>query len=116
MILDIKTRHRVDGTESVTVPAGTFEALKITAENEISTPIPEGNRKDGNHRAATIPGMTTHTTSTYWLVKDIGMVKAEAKAGIDGVSDLGTKRAGTGTRGAPGMSTVTTTELTNYSR
>jgi hypothetical protein len=37
-----QTRHKVDGTESVTVPAGTSEALKIIAENEISTPIPEG--------------------------------------------------------------------------
>ena len=116
LIFDIKTRHRVDGTESVTVPAGTFEALKIIAENEISTPIPEGNRNDGNHRAATTPGMTTHTTSTYWLVQGIGMVKAEAKAETGGMSDLGTNRAGTGTRGAPGMSTVTTTELIDYSR
>jgi hypothetical protein len=116
LIFDIKTRHKVDGTESVTVPAGTFEALKITAENEISTPIPEVNRNHGNQRAATMPGMTRHTTSTYWLVKGIGMVKAEAKAETGGMSDLGTNRAGTGTRGAPGMSTVTTTELIDYSR
>jgi hypothetical protein len=110
LMLDIKTRHSVAGTETVTVPAGTFEALKITAENEISTPIPEV-RKDGNRRTATRPGMTTHTSSTYWLVDSIGLVKAEARAGIDR-----TKSASTGTRGGPGMSTTTTTELTNYSR
>jgi hypothetical protein len=112
LVLDIRTRHKVEGTESVTVPAGTFEALKITAENEISTPIPEANRNDGNARSATMPGMTTHTTSTYWLVKGIGMVKAEAKAEMGGMSGLGTSPEGT----APGRSSATTTELTDYSR
>src|SRR5206468_11674298 len=37
---EIKARHKVEGTESVTVPAGAFEALRITADNEMTIQIP----------------------------------------------------------------------------
>jgi DUF3108-like len=117
LIFDISTRHKVEGTESVTVPAGTFEAVKITANNEMTMQIPQIKGRDGNQRAATMPGMTTHTTSTYWLVKDVGMVKAESKAEMGGMGSPGMSGAGMGARGgAPAMSSTTTTELTEYSK
>ena len=46
--------------------------------------------------------------STYWLVKGLGMVKAE----MGGMGGPGMAAGG----GTPGMSKTTTTELTNYSK
>jgi len=109
MTAEIKASHKVEGTESVTVPAGVFEALRITAKNEMTMLIPEIKGNDGSSRAAAMPGMTTHTTSTYWLVKGVGMVKAESKA------EMGGRATGAG-GGTPGMSNTTTTELTEYSK
>ena len=50
--------------------------------------------------------------STYWLVKGLGMVKAEPKAEMGGRGGPGMAAGG----GTPGMSKTTTTELTNYSK
>jgi hypothetical protein len=109
MTAEITASHKVEGTESVTVPAGVFEALTITAKNEMTMLIPEMNGNDGSSRAAAMPGMTTHTTSTYWLVKGVGIVKVESKA------EMGGRVTGAG-GGTPGMSNTTTTELTGYSK
>lgn len=115
MTSDMTSSHKVEGTESVTVPAGTFEALKITANNEMIVQMPEMRGKDGNSHTAAMPGMTMHTTSTYWLVKGVGMVKSETKVEMGGMSGPGMSGPGMGARGgAPGMSNTTTTELIEY--
>jgi hypothetical protein len=60
MTAEIKASHKVGGTESVTVPAGAFEALRITAINDMTMQIPEIKGKDGSPGAAAMPGMMTH--------------------------------------------------------
>lgn len=59
--MDVKVSHRALGIERVTVPAGTYEAMKISSQTEI------------DHRVA-ISGFE-------WWVKNVGMVKSSMDAG-----------------------------------
>ncbi len=67
---------RVVGEESVTVPAGTYQAVKVeltrTTATELSGPPPGVKLPPGMKLPETPP---TVTTSTEWWVKGIGMVK-----------------------------------------
>lgn len=61
----IVSDYKAEGYESVTVPAGTFEALKITQSSTI-----------------TMNGMKLMSSnSTLWYVEGVGNVKAEEQAG-----------------------------------
>lgn len=61
MQMTSKTTHTVIGTEKITVAAGTFEALKITEDTEMSGAM-------GN-------GMKVQRTT--WIAKGVGIVKGE---------------------------------------
>ncbi len=51
--------RKVEGTESITTPAGTFEAVKISYDTEIHM------------------GLTFKTKGIQWFVKNVGIVRAE---------------------------------------
>lgn len=53
------TDRKVVGKEQITVPAGTFDCIIITAKNEIKMLI------------------TKHTTSKIWIAEGVGVVKEE---------------------------------------
>lgn len=65
------------GMENVTVPAGTFDALKIQGVTTLNVSV--------TYQGLTIP---VAFTSTYdsWLVKDVGMVKSQGTASINNSS------------------------------
>jgi len=69
----ITTQRKVLGEEEVTVPAGTFKALKIQAETAIDTHLPGV----ANGVTASIPKLVT----TEWWVKGKGMVKSVMSMG-----------------------------------
>jgi hypothetical protein len=58
--IDIITNYNVVGTETVTVPAGTFEALKIEQSGSM-----------------TMMGQELLTQGTLWYAEGVGNVKAE---------------------------------------
>jgi len=66
-----KIMNKVVAEESVTVPAGTFTALKVEQTIEIQSEI------------AGRPFNTT-SMSTAWYVKDVGLVKTQSGAGEGG--------------------------------
>jgi len=73
----IKFHRKVVGQESVTVPAGTFDALKVESETTIDTHAP--GRPGGP--TATVPSIKT----VEWWVKGKGMVKSVTpSAGLGG--------------------------------
>lgn len=76
------------GNESVTVPAGTFDALKIDVNTSVNV--------DVTYEGLTLP-VTFTGSYTYWFAKGIGWVKA------------------TGTGNFLGSSFSETTELQSYS-
>lgn len=53
--IDVKYEYEVRGWENVTVPAGTFQALRI----------------EGRETSSAIFGITSHGRRTYWLVPEI---------------------------------------------
>ena len=61
--------------ESVTVPAGTFEALKIHVNTTINI--------NGNFNGVSFPVKVT-TPYDYWFVKDVGWVKASGTGDVGG--------------------------------
>jgi hypothetical protein len=71
--------RKVLAVESITVPAGTYQAYKIASESETRMQV---------------NGMslgTTHTTTTEWYVKNVGMVRTESSisgGAIGGLSRL----------------------------
>jgi len=56
--------RRVESTETITTPAGTFEALKISSQSVMETQI--GLK------------MTMKMDMVEWLAKDVGLVKSES--------------------------------------
>jgi hypothetical protein len=65
------------GTESVTVPAGTFEAMKVKVDTTLNVDVAYG--------ALSMP-LTFAGTYTYWFVPDIGWVKASGTGSLFGAS------------------------------
>jgi len=55
------------GEESVTVPAGTFNAMKIQLDSDLNI--------NAKFQGISVP-VTISSTYTYWLVKNVGWVKA----------------------------------------
>jgi hypothetical protein len=60
------TNRRVDAAESITTPAGTFDAVKITSDMEMGT------------RAMGIKLPSAKFSSAEWYVKDVGVVRSES--------------------------------------
>jgi hypothetical protein len=71
--------YQAIGFEPVTVPAGTFDAMRV--ESTLSTNI------EATFAGLTVPVMlTTHTVS--WFVEGIGRVKAEETATFEGAEPM----------------------------
>ncbi len=60
----LRMKNKVVGSERVTVPAGTYEALKMESETMIDSEL----------------GFNSSFTNSSWLVRDIGMVKSSGGA------------------------------------
>ena len=69
------TRFTAIGNETVTVPAGTFEAMKIQVEPSLNINV--------GFQLLSIP-VTVGGTYTYWFVQDIGWVKASGTGNFAG--------------------------------
>lgn len=65
------------GNESLTVPAGTFDALKIKTDTTINLNV--------KYNGFPLPVAFT-ASYTYWFVKDVGWVKASGAGSIAGTS------------------------------
>lgn len=65
------------GNESVTVPAGTFEAMKIQVDSTLTINVA--------FQGLSVP-VTIGGTYTYWFVQDTGWVKASGTADFGGQS------------------------------
>jgi hypothetical protein len=63
LTVETKAVHKVIGTERVTVPAGSFDAVKIQVEADTAT----------TGSGMQIPPM--HISQTYWVAKGVGIVK-----------------------------------------
>lgn len=71
-----KSESKAVANEKVTVPAGTYDALKVEVTRTTSTEgmtMPEGVKLPPGMKMPTIPPVVT--TSTEWWVKGVGMVK-----------------------------------------
>lgn len=69
------TDRKVEGRESVTTPAGTWDAYKITYKGKMTMkmgPIPVNTNLDG----------------TEWFVPDFGIVKTESKHGSTAITSI----------------------------
>lgn len=62
------------GMESVTVPAGTFEAMKIRVDSTINI--------TGIFQGVSLP-ITVSSPYDYWFVRDVGWVKASGTGAVD---------------------------------
>jgi hypothetical protein len=65
------------GTESVTVPAGTFEALKVEANVTLNI--------NASYQGITLP-VTVSGNYIYWFVQGVGWVKATGTGNVFGTS------------------------------
>jgi hypothetical protein len=65
------------GTESVTVPAGTFDAMRIDVDTTLNF--------DVTYQGLSIP-VTFSGTYMYWFAPDIGWVKASGSGSVAGTS------------------------------
>jgi hypothetical protein len=72
-----QTNFHALGNESVTVPAGTFDALKIQINTTLNINV--------SVQAVSVP-VTFSGSYTYWLVQDVGWVKASGTGSISGTS------------------------------
>lgn len=72
MTMTVTTDSRVESMESVTVPAGTFNALLLNADSTV-TSVTE-------MMGMSVP-FTVETTSSSWLVEGIGMVLTTSEDG-----------------------------------
>jgi len=72
-----QTIFKVLGNESVNVPAGTFQAVKVQVDINIVFTI----QVQGIAVPASFSG-----TYTYWYAKGVGWVKAEGQGNITGTS------------------------------
>ncbi|NJC97394.1 MAG: hypothetical protein FIB03_13840 [Anaerolineae bacterium] len=66
---DAQSNYTAIGMESVIVPAGTFEAMKVQVEMTINI--------NASYQGLTVP-VTFTGTSTTWLVQGVGWVKSES--------------------------------------
>ena len=69
------TDRKVEGKESVTTPAGTWECYKITSKNKITS------------RIAGI-GIPINMTVTEWFAPGFGIVKTESKTGKTEITSI----------------------------
>jgi hypothetical protein len=65
------------GMENVTVPAGTFDALKIQVNTNLNMNVA--------YKGLSLPAKFT-ATYTYWFVPNVGWVKASGTGDIAGTS------------------------------
>jgi hypothetical protein len=65
------------GFESVTVPAGSFDAIKIHVDTTINI--------NGSFNGISFPVRVT-TPYDYWFVRDVGWVKASGAGNVSGES------------------------------
>jgi hypothetical protein len=72
-----QTTFQAIGNESVTVPAGTFDALKIKIDTNLNFNV--------SVQALSLPVQFSGSYD-YWFVKDIGWVKASGSGSIAGTS------------------------------
>lgn len=72
---DATSNFQAIGNESVTVPAGTFDALKIHIDTTINI--------NGSFNGISFP-VTFTAPYDYWFVKDVGWVKAGGTGSISG--------------------------------
>jgi len=70
---DAKSSFQAIGIESVTVPAGTFDALKIHIETTINI--------SGDFNGAAFP-VTVSSPYDYWFVQGVGWVKAAGRGTV----------------------------------
>jgi hypothetical protein len=71
--------YQAIGTESVTVPAGTFDAMRV--ESTLSTNI------EATFAGLTVPVMLT-TQTVSWFVDGVGWIKAEETATFEGAESM----------------------------
>jgi hypothetical protein len=71
------TSFKALGNESVTVPAGTFEALKIQVDTTLDFNV--------SIQGISVP-VKFSGSYNYWFVKDVGWVKASGTGSISGTS------------------------------
>ena len=74
---DAQSSFSAVGYESVTVPAGTFDALKVHIDTSINI--------NGNFNGVSFPVKVT-SPYDYWYVQGVGWVKASGKGDISGQS------------------------------
>jgi len=72
-----QTNFKALGNESVTVPAGTFDALKIQIDTTLNINV--------SVQSVSVP-VTFSGSYTYWFVKDVGWVKASGTGSVSGTS------------------------------
>ena len=72
-----QTNFTALGNESVTVPAGTFDALKIQIDTTLNISV--------SVQGISVP-VTFSGSYTYWFVKDVGWVKASGTGSVSGTS------------------------------
>lgn len=72
-----KNHFNALGVESVTVPAGTFDALKIQIDTTLDI--------NASFQGISVP-VTFSGSYIYWFVKDVGWVKANGTGSIEGKS------------------------------
>ena len=72
-----QTNFNALGNDSVTVPAGTFDALKIQIDTTLNINV--------SVQAVSVP-VTFSGSYTYWFVKDVGWVKASGTGSVSGTS------------------------------
>ena len=71
------TSFNAPGNESVTVPAGTFEALKLQVDTTLDFNV--------SIQGVSVP-VKFSGSYNYWFVKDVGWVKASGTGSISGAS------------------------------
>jgi uncharacterized protein DUF3108 len=72
-----QTNFNALGNESVTVPAGTFDALKVEIDTTLNINV--------SVQGVSVP-VTFTGTYTYWFVQDVGWVKASGTGVVAGTS------------------------------
>jgi hypothetical protein len=70
-----KTHFNAIGVESVTVPAGTFDAMKVQADAKLVFNV--------NYGGLTLP-VTFNSSYTYWFAQGVGWVKAAGSGSFAG--------------------------------
>ena len=74
---DTQSTYTAIGIESVTVPAGTFDAMKIETTNTINI--------NSTFQGTTVPVTFTGTTTT-WLAPGVGWVKSVSSSEFSGIA------------------------------